>query len=96
MPQPLTKHQQFVLRTMLDGGKIVSVVDEDKREHSLVDKDTNNTYIQNNTINRLLKDGYINVWVDRPAFGVDTWYITGKGREWVEMSSELLTRDKID
>lgn len=80
MPQSLTTHQLLVLRTLFEGGRVVSVSDEDRDEYILVNKNESNIYTRADTIKRLAKEGWIRAYFDHPAFGVTTWKITFEGR----------------
>lgn len=75
-----TNHQDRILYTLRNGGKLLSWEEENsytsKIIYQLTDKDGNTETIRESTVNKLMKIKFIGYNIDSPALGVSSYEIT--------------------
>lgn len=89
--QLTTKHQDWVLSILYNGGKIQSFISDESRgktwplyHNVLSDLYLNDYVIKSNTIKKLEELGFIKLFSDKPALYIDTYEITELGKHWVK------------
>lgn len=89
-----TCYQDFILSTISKGGKLTCWWVESNNirtcgyHYSFQDKNGNDMLIRSDSVKRLSRLRFIVRKSDHPAIGVNTYFLTTAGRDWVKVNKQ--------